>query len=87
MPTYRITNRITKERAQVDAPFAQVACERLGWLIGNCHVELIREGPYSDIAKAPERVCPSCGWPAPYHDGDRCLMRDLEDTEGGENER
>jgi len=51
MPTYRITNRVTKERAQVDAPFAQVACERLGWLIGDCHVELVREGPFSDMSE------------------------------------
>ena len=58
MPTYRITNRVTKERAQVEAPFAQVACERLGWLIGNCHVELIREGPYSDMGKRPIVISP-----------------------------
>jgi len=58
MPTYRITNRVTKERAQVDAPFAQVACERLGWLIGHCHVELIREGPYSDLSKRPMVISP-----------------------------
>ena len=58
MPTYRITNRITRERAQVDAPFAQVACERLGWLIGNCQVELIREGPFSDLSKRPLVISP-----------------------------
>jgi len=58
MPTYRITNRVTKERAQVDAPYAQVACERLGWLIGNCQVELIREGPYSDMGKRPIIIQP-----------------------------
>ena len=58
MPTYRITNRVTKERAQVEAPFAQVACERLGWLIGNCQVELIREGPFSDLSKQPLVISP-----------------------------
>ena len=58
MPTYRITNRITKERAQVEAPFAQTACELLGWLIGHCHVELIREGPYSDMSKRPIIIQP-----------------------------
>ena len=58
MPGYRITNRITKERAQVDAPFAQVACELLGWLIGECFVELTREGPYSDITKRPIIIRP-----------------------------
>ena len=58
MATYRITNRVTKESAQVEAPFAQVACERLGWLIGHCHVELIREGPYSDLSKRPIIIRP-----------------------------
>ena len=58
MPTYKVTNRITKERAQVDAPFAQTACELLGWMIGNCHVELIREGPYSDLSKRPIIISP-----------------------------
>ena len=58
MPGYRITNRITKERAIVDAPYAQTACELLGWMIGECFVELIREGPYSDIAKRPIVIRP-----------------------------
>lgn len=51
MPRYRVTNRVTKETTEVEAPFAQVACERLGWMIGNCHVECIREGPFSDISQ------------------------------------
>jgi len=53
MPTYRVTNRVTRERAEVEAPYAQTACERVGWMIGNCFVELIREGPYSDMGKRP----------------------------------
>jgi len=48
MPIYRITNLVTKERAGVDAPYAKIACDLLGWLIGNCQVELVREGPFSD---------------------------------------
>jgi len=47
MPRYRVRNRITGETYEVEAPFAQDACERVGWLIGNCHVELQREGPYT----------------------------------------
>jgi len=47
MPRYRITNRITRETFEVEAPFAQDACERLGWMIGDCHVRLLREGPYT----------------------------------------
>jgi len=61
MPTYRIVNRVTKERAQVEAPYAQVGCQLLGWMIGDCHVELIREGPYSDIAKRPIIISPRKG--------------------------
>lgn len=49
MPRYKISNRITKEVSEVEAPFAQDACESLGWMIGNCHVELLREGPYTYI--------------------------------------
>lgn len=51
MPTYRITNRITGECHTIDAPYAQDACAALGWLIGNCHVQLIRESPYTDPAR------------------------------------
>lgn len=51
MPRYKITNRVSKETYEVEAPFAQTACEKLGWLIGNCSVECIREGPYTDISQ------------------------------------
>lgn len=44
MPRYRVQNRITKEWALVEAPFAQEACEALGWLIGECYV---KELPYT----------------------------------------
>ena len=47
MPRYRITNRVTGETAEVEAPYAQDACNRLGWMIGNCHVKLLREGPFT----------------------------------------
>lgn len=58
MPRYRVTNRITKETYEVEAPFAQDACERLGWLIRDCHVQLLREGPLSRLDEPPR--------PAPY---------------------
>ena len=35
---YIITNRITKERMTVDAQSAQEACEKCGWMVGNCWV-------------------------------------------------
>ncbi len=56
MPRYRVTNRVTREAYEVEAPFAQAACERLGWMIGDCHVKTLREGPYSDVGQRPERV-------------------------------
>lgn len=53
MPRYGIVNRVTKERAIVEAPYAQDACERVGWMIGDCCVRLLREGPHTDITQAP----------------------------------
>ncbi len=47
MPRYRVENRVTKEVAEVEAPYAQDACKLLGWMIGDCHVERIREGPFT----------------------------------------
>jgi hypothetical protein len=39
MPQYRIANRITHAVVDVEAPTAADACERCGWLIGNCYVQ------------------------------------------------
>ena len=49
MPRYRIENRVTKEVVEVSAPFAQTACEKVGWAIGNCYIKLLREGPFTNI--------------------------------------
>lgn len=38
---YRVTNRITKQTYQASAFSADVACKKLGWLIGDCFVEEI----------------------------------------------
>jgi len=54
MPRYRIENRVTKEVVEVEAPFAQTACEMVGWLIGNCYVKLIREGHFTNIEERPK---------------------------------
>ena len=43
MPRYIITNRITKDKDEVDAPSAQDACRKLKWMIGDCHVQLMKE--------------------------------------------
>lgn len=56
MPRYRITNRAKKETYEIEAPFAQDACEQLGWLIGECFVTCIREGPFTNIRKNPEKI-------------------------------
>jgi len=56
MPLYELTNRETGERARVEAPYAQDACEMVGWLIGNCHVRLLREGPYTNLGARPDLV-------------------------------
>jgi len=49
MPRYRIENKITKEVVEVEAPFAQTACEKVGWSIGNCYIKLLKEGPFTNI--------------------------------------
>jgi predicted RNA-binding Zn-ribbon protein involved in translation (DUF1610 family) len=56
MPRYRVTNRRTNEAYEVEAPYAADACTACGWMIGHCHVELLREGPFSDIDQAPAPV-------------------------------
>lgn len=61
LPTYKVTNRVTREVARIDAPYAQDACERLGWLIGYCHVECVQEGPYTDLGRAPVVTRPQDG--------------------------
>lgn len=45
MPLYKITNRVTHESHQVEAPYAELACEKLGWMIGFCHVQPGHEQP------------------------------------------
>lgn len=52
MPRYRVTNRVTGETAEIEAPFAQDACEWLGWPIAMCYVKMLREGPFSDLGRA-----------------------------------
>lgn len=56
MPRYRIVNRVTKEQAEVEAPYAQTACEWLGWPIAICYVQLLREGPFSDLGPVQTRT-------------------------------
>lgn len=38
MPRYRIMNRITKEWWEGEAPSAQAACKKAGWMVGDCWV-------------------------------------------------
>lgn len=42
---YDITDRITGEKKQgVEAESAQEACEKCGWMIGNCYVQEANDG-------------------------------------------
>jgi len=41
---YRVTNRITKQTYEASAFAADIACKKLGWLIGDCFVEEIGIG-------------------------------------------
>ena len=56
MPKYRVTNRITGEQFEVEAPYAQDACDQLGWTIGDCHVKVLREGPFADLSQRPMKL-------------------------------
>jgi len=38
MPRYRIMNRITREWWEEEAPSAQEACKKAGWMVGDCWV-------------------------------------------------
>jgi hypothetical protein len=42
MPIYKVMDRETGESYLVKAQYSAEACERLGWLIGNCYVQLLR---------------------------------------------
>jgi hypothetical protein len=45
MPRYRIHHRPSHGFREIEAPFAQEACNLAGWMFGDCTVELVREGP------------------------------------------
>ena len=54
MPRYKIQNKVTGEVVEVEAPFAQIACERIEWLIRDCYVQILREGPFTNITEKPK---------------------------------
>lgn len=56
MPRYYVENRATGEAYEVEAPYAQDACERVKWMIGNCYIEVIREGPLTKIEEPPKKL-------------------------------
>lgn len=58
MSRYRITNRVSREGREVEAPHAQAACVACGWMIGECHVKLLREGP-RDEAQERDQARPA----------------------------
>ena len=38
---YRITNRVTKQTYEASAFSADEACQKLGWVIGDCFIKKI----------------------------------------------
>jgi len=56
MLRYRVTNNKTGEMEEIEAPYAQTACDILGWPIGDCNVTLLREGPFSLSGWAMRRL-------------------------------
>lgn len=55
MKRYRIMNRITKEWWNGEANSAQEACEKAGWLIGNCWVREFSQKGYGGW-KTPDEL-------------------------------
>lgn len=55
MKLYRIMLRESDESREVLAYSAQEACEKLGWQIGNCFIEDVREVP-NDYALYRQRT-------------------------------
>ena len=57
MPCYRVTNRVSGEAYSVEAPYAQDACEALGWMIGDCHVREVHDPrPLGEIPQGERPV-------------------------------
>lgn len=56
MPEYLVKNKLTNDSCIVQAPYARVACEMLGWLIEDCSVEILIEGPFTDISRKPALI-------------------------------
>lgn len=54
MKRYRIMNRITKKWWEGEADSAQEACEKAGWLIGDCWVRVSPSGRGGDWSKPKE---------------------------------
>jgi len=62
MRRYRIMNRVTKEWWEGEADSAQEACQKTGWLIGDCWVRQYAP-PHSDSTKPGGHH--SGGWKKP----------------------
>lgn len=59
MKTYRIWNRVTREWWEGEASSAQEACNKAGWLIGNCWV---RERTQAQLDFTRDSHYPGAGW-------------------------
>jgi len=62
---YTIVNKVFNQEETIEADSAQEACDKLGWMIGNCWVKVVKVkvckdcGHYFEM-RIPEPVCPTC---------------------------
>ncbi|MGQ9676554.1 MAG: hypothetical protein ACUVX1_12905 [Chloroflexota bacterium] len=57
---YRVRHHLTGEEQTIGAESAQEACERLGWLIGNCYVRILLDpNDYANRTRPPWPLTPS----------------------------
>ena len=56
MPRFRVEHLVSGRTAEIEAPFALLACKLLEWSQDDCRVTLLEERPFSDLTKQPVRV-------------------------------
>ena len=56
MPRYLITNIITHERYELEAHYAEEACQRLGWQPEWCAFFVLRDDWTTDLSETPLKL-------------------------------
>jgi hypothetical protein len=84
MARYRVIHRQTGETWEVEASFAEVARQIIGWPDSVCKVYLMKEGPYAEIL--PPKVAKQIRSPKPgsSHICPDCKVSMIEDSGQGE---